>query len=412
MRVLLMLNLTERLFLLGEYLTAYATIISGFLINKEKASRNLRYIFKGFELGLVQEVSRILAQNYSTKIPVIGLYENYERAIKSRASDKPILIWIAGRKVGEYSSLSSTLKSITNVFYPFQKRWERVEGIYDLYDISVWLFQQDKLEYVANEFFGKKGYLAKRGVLERTFVILKSFWNSSATNPSLRNRLTPGVVAKILAGISSSQDFDFNDLVQAIGFEPSLAIHLDETSVETFFSNSKKLVRYLKGSDPDKRSKFARLCENIIAGLLFYHLKTGDPKTMAPKNLGFILRLYKEKDEKGRRVWIVRSTDVEIKEYSLISGLVKRILFRVRNRKTNETYIFDDDWNQQLAAGEGLSLFLKFLKDQNFVGTVYEKSPPFKFTARKDEIEVIFNSLEGYLFGLKAFRKELDEIQI
>jgi len=88
--------------LLGEYLTAYATIISGFLINKEKASRNLRYIFKGFELGLVQEVSRILAQNYSTKIPVIGLYENYERAIKSRASDKPILIWIAGRKVGEY----------------------------------------------------------------------------------------------------------------------------------------------------------------------------------------------------------------------------------------------------------------------------------------------------------------------
>ena len=110
-----------------------------------------------------------------------------------------------------------------------------MEGIYDLYDISVWLFQQDKLEYVANEFFGKKGYLAKRGVLERTFVILKSFWNSSATNPSLRNRLTPGVVAKILAGISSSQDFDFNDLVQAIGFEPSLAIHLDETSVETFF---------------------------------------------------------------------------------------------------------------------------------------------------------------------------------
>lgn len=398
---------------MNEYLKAYATILSSFMMSKEKETRSLRYIFKGFELSLVQEVSRNLEKNFSIKVPVVSLYEKYKDAIKSRASNRPTFIWIASRKVSEHSSLSSTYKSITNVFYPFQKRSERVEGIYNLYDISEWLFQQDRLDYVASEFLAKGEYLAKKKVLERSFIGLRCFWNLSATNPSLRYRLAPGLIAKILVGISSSGEFDFNDLIQTIGLEPSLTIPQDDSSTETLFHNSKKLVLLLKGSDADKRSKFARIGENIIAGLLlFYQLKTGDPRITVPKDLGLLLQLYKEKDENGRRVWIVRSSDVEIKEFSLNSGLVKRILFRVRNRKTKETLVFNDDWNQHLATSTELSLFMEFFRDEKIVGTIYKKSPPFIFATRNDEIDVTFNFLEGYLFGSKAFRKALDEIQV
>jgi hypothetical protein len=380
-------------------------------MDMEKETRVLRYIFKGFELSLIQEISRNLEKNFLIKVPVISLNENYEHAIKSRANNKPIFIWIAGRRASEHSSLSSTFKCITNAFYPFKKRWERVEGIYELYDISEWLFQQDMLDYVADKFLGKGEYTAKKKVLERSFITLKTFWNVSATNPSLRNRLSPGIIAKILAGISSSHEFSFNDLVQTIGFEPSLTIPQDTTSIEAFFSYSKRLVLLLKGSYADQKTRFARLGENIIAGLLVY-VKKVESRITPPKDLDHILKLCKEKDEKGRRVWIVRSSDLEIKEYSSNSGLANRILFRIRNRKTKKTCVFDDSWNKPLATSIECSLFMDFLKNENILRAIHKETFPFKLDIKKDEIDVTFNSLEGYLFGLKAFRKELDGIQI
>jgi hypothetical protein len=381
-------------------------------MDKETEARGLRYVFKGFELNLIEQISRNLEKTFLVKIPVVSLNEKYDQAIKSRANDEPIFIWITGRTVSEYSSLSSTYKCLMNVFHPFQKRWERVEGIYDLHDVTEWLFRQDKLETVSSAFLAKEEYSTKKRILEESYIWLKILWDLSLTNPSLRNRLEPGSIARILASISSSREFDFNDLVKAIGFAPCIAIPQDRRSITTFFDDSKKLILLLKGSDPDKKSKFAKLCENSIAGLvLFYHKKQNNSRIKPPGDFDLILRRCREKDEKGRRSWVVPSSDVEIREYSLSSGLVSKVVFRLRHRKTKETCSFNNAWNFS-GSDEKLDIFLKYLNDENIIGPKYANKTPFVFTVREDEVELTFNFMEAYLFGRKNFRKELDEIQI
>lgn len=396
--------------MLDEYQKVYALIISEFLADKEKETKCLRYICRGFDFSLVEEIAKNLEKKFSIKIKVISPDKNYNVAIKSRASTEPTLIYVASRKVSEHSSLFSTFKSITNVFYSFEKRWKKVEGIYNLYDITEWLFQQDKLDYIANKFLLKSEYSARKKILERSFNGLKALWDQSLTNPSLRNRLAPGSIAKIFVGISQSQEYSFNDLVQAIGFAPSLSVPQDDNSLKAFYSNSRNLFLLLKGTDADKKSKLAKLCENSIAGLLLFYKNSNDSRKV-PKDLDLVLQHYTVRDEKGRRIWVVRSSDVEIKEYSLDSGLVKKVLFKIRNRKTKEKYIFNDAWNL-CVSNEQLPFFFEFLRDENVGGPVYSKYAPFELIIRNDEIYLTFNFLEGYLFCRKDFRRRVDEIQI
>jgi hypothetical protein len=388
----------------------YARIISEFLKNKEKRANALRYIFQGFELGLVKEISTNLEKDFSTTVPVISLDENYEHAIRMRANNEPILIWVSTREASDHSSLSSTFKCITNAFYPFQREWERVEGVYDLFDITEWLFREDKLADVAQRVLGSTEYLAKKKSLETNLMVLRESWDLAEKNPSLRNRLSPSSIAEILTSIHSSKQLSFNDLVQMIGFEPSTTLSSNEDAVRKFISDSRKLALLLKGSDRDKRSKIAKLCENCLAGiLLFFWSKIKTSGTVIPKDLYLVLQHLKDRDERGRRVWIVSSPDVEIKEYSLNSGLVKKVSFSLRDRKTKETHSFDNAWNV-FAAGEELALFLKFLRSRSIIGESHINEPPLKFDAKGNKIDITFSSLEGYLFGRRNFRKELDEV--
>jgi len=389
---------------------AFATIISEFLRNKGNGTVGLRYLFKGFEFGLVEEVSKNMEKDFLVKIPVISLDQDYQRAIKSRASNEPLFIWVSTREASEYSSLSSTFKCVSNVFYPFQKEWERVEGVYDLFDITEWLFREDKLACTAQKFLGSAEYSAKKKSLENTLIVLRNLWDVAERSPSLKNRLSPISIAEILTSIHSSKQLSFNDLVQIIGLEPCISIRDDQEGIDEFFISSRKIMFLSKGSDTDKRGKLAKLCENCLAGVLLFFLSISKtPGMMIPKDLDIVRQLFKGKDEKGRRVWIVSSPYVEIKEYSLNSGVAKRVSFSLRNRKTKKPHMFEDAWNL-IATKEELPLFLEFLRGKNIVSHPYLIDSPLKLEVRKDEVELTFSYLEGYLFSRGNFRGEIDEI--
>jgi hypothetical protein len=394
---------------LNENRRAYAFIISEFLRNKEKGADGLRYIFKGFDLVFVKEVSKNLQKDFSIKeVPVVSLDENYEQAIKHRANNEPILIWVRTREASEYSSLSSTFKCMTNAFYPFQRRWERVEGVYDLFDITEWLFRENKLVDVAQRFLGSAEYSVKKKSLETHMMVLRELWDLAEKNPSLKNRLSPSSIAEILALIHSSKQLAFNDLVQLIGFEPSISVPLNQDAVRNFIIDSRKLALLLKGSDQDKRSKLAKFCENCLAGILLY-FRSKISGIVIPKDADLVLQHFKEENGKGRRVWVVSSSDVEIKDYSLSSGLPKKVSFSLRDRQTKETYPFDDAWNL-LATDVERTAFLEFLCSKGIIGNSHGIESPIRFEVKENKIDITFSFLEGYLFSRRNFRKEVDEV--
>ena len=396
---------------MNENRRAYGFIISEFLGNKEKGADGLRYIFQGFDLGLVKEISKNLQKDFSIKeVPVVSLDENYEHAIRQRANNEPILIWVSTREASEYSSLSSTFKCMTNAFYPFQRRWERVEGVYDLFDITEWLFRENNLVDVAQRFLGSAEYSVKKKSLETHLMVLRELWDLAEKNPSLKNRLSPSSIAEILASIHSSKQSAFNDLVQMIGFEPSISLPLDRDAVRKFIIDSRKLTLLLKGSDQDKRSKLAKFCENCLAGvLLYFRSKIKISGTVIPKDVDLVLQHFKEENEKGRRVWVVSSPDVEIKDYSLSSGLPKKVSFSFRDRQTKETHSFDDAWNL-LATDVERTPFLGFLCSKRIIEHSHAMESPIRFEVKGNKIDITFSFLEGYLFSRRNFRKELDEV--
>lgn len=392
---------------------SYATIFSEFLADKEKKTGRFRYTFEGFELKLIQEVSRKLERSLLIKIPVISTSEDYSRAIKSRASNDSIFIQISIGKISEHSSLCSTFKSLTNEFYPFRKRITKAEGVYDLYDISEWLFQRANLERIATKVLPHAEFSRKKDQLNDVFIALENLWNLGKETPSLRNRMSPELLTYILTYISSSQ-FDFNTFAEIIGFEPSLSLVQlnDEASVRGFVVKTSRLIPLLKGSDPDKRSKLATLAQNFISGILFfYSINLDYLKPAVPKDLNYLVECFKKKNKFGRRIWIVFSTDVEILEYSLTSGFVKKIRFRIRNRETKQICVMDRSWNKYFKSQQ-LSSFLKFMQDNNLLGPMHLSKLPFELEVNSGEITVAFKFLEGYLFALKNFRKALDEISV
>lgn len=397
-----------------KQVSSYAIILSEFLADKEEDTGVFRYIFEGFRLNLVQEISTKLEKILSIKIPVISTSEDYSRAIKSRASDVPILIQITSGKISEYSSLCSTFKSLTNEFYPFGRRSTKAEGVYDLYDVAEWLFQRDNMERIARRILPRAEYSRKKDKLSDIFIALEALWNLGEETPSLRSRMSPELLTYILIDVSSSQ-FGSNELSKMIGFEPSLcSVQLnDKSSVRKFVAQNRKLIPLLKGSDSEKRSKLARLAQNVIGGILyFYSVNLDNLKPAVPKDLHYLIECFNKKNKVGRRIWIISSTDVQILEYSLTSGLVKKIRFCIRNRETKEICVMDSAWNECFKTHHQLSRFFKFMQDNSLLDTTHLSELPFELEVNSGVIAVVFRFLEGYLFGLKNFRKALDEISV
>lgn len=395
-----------------RYLEVYATIVSTFLTHKESEGKNVRYVFNGFDSKLVEKVAKVLEKKFSTSIPVRTPVTEYREIIKSRADNKPIIVYIAGGRVSEHSSVYSTFKIIKNEFYPFRKAKERGEGVYDLYDVAEWLFQQDNIDKVVREFLATKEYSKKKEWLHAVFTSLKIFWKLGITNPSLRNRLAPSSIANLLSVTPRSSQINFNDITKNFAFEPSLNLVslTEEKSIKRFLGDSIKLTYLLKGSDLDKRGKMAKLAQNTVRGILLYMAKYPEVcKKVGVEDPLSLLKKYEEKDGK-KRVWGVSGRDVTILEYSLVSGLPQKIRFSTRSLKTGESFILDNVLDKLFRTSDGLSKFLTFLEKINILHQPYMKELPFEVTTGRERIMLTFMFLESYLFARKNLEAKINEM--
>lgn len=392
-------------------LEAYATIVSTFLTHKENRKESMRYVFRGFDSKLTEKMVKILEKEFFTSIPVLTPTAEYRKIIKSRADNKPIIVHIAGGRVSEHSSIYSTFKIIKNEFYPFRKIREKGEGVYDLYDVAEWLFQQNNIDKVVRKFLTAKEYSDKKEWLQAVFTSLKILWKLGITNPSLRNRLAPSSIADLLSVISQSSQINFNDIAKNFAFEPSLSLVslVEEESIKRFLKDSIKLTYLLKGSDLDRRGKMAKLAQNTIRGVLLYITKYPEVcKKVGIKNPLSLLKSYEEKDGR-KRVWNVSSRDVEILEYSLVSGLPQKTRFSIQSLKTGESFILDNTLDGLFKMSNGLLKFLTFLKEINILRQPYIKEPPFEVVTNHEKITLTFRFLESYLFARKNLEAEINE---
>jgi hypothetical protein len=387
---------------------AFAFIISEFLRHKEKTIKTQRYTFKGFDLSLVNAVSANLEKAYSCKIDVISLAENYDRAIKERASYDPVFIWISSSEASEYSSLSSTYKNLSNSFYTFRTKKKSVEGVYDLFDVTEWIFQ-GQFANLVKSFLTSADYLLKKKSIDNMTLVLQELWRMSERTPSLRGRLSASSIADTLLLIQTQKQIKFNDYAPLLGFEPSLCSIATEEEIRQYVESASRIAFLQRGTDADRRSKLTKFCENCLAGITVYYQNRMLNAAKVPNDINKMIGCFKDLDEQGRRVWTVGSGDVEIIDYSLNSGLPKKVAFKLRDRKSKNVQHFQPEWlNFQL--GSELCEFLGFLKTEKILGEQYLEEPPLKLEINNDEIVLTFNTIEGYIFCKSNYRGVLDEV--